>query len=249
MYFLYLDESGDCNSWSQNNNFVIGGVAIHEGQVQVITEKMNAIQHKYFPGIQTHIPFHSTEIRSGHGAFRKTNKDARERILTDLFSMIKSIDFPKLVVFSTILNITQATRANDDLSKVFSDIASRFNIFLARGYRRGPKNKGMIIIDHAHEEKYMDFFQGYRDNGTPYGTIHHVVDIPYFARGKDTRMIQLADLCAYAVFRRYEHEDFTYFDYIKTKFDRRSRKGRIDGLKHMTDNSCACISCKSRSGS
>ena len=46
--------------------------------------------------------------------------------------------------------------------------------------------------------------KGYRNNGTPYGNIRNIVDIPYFASGKDTRMIQLADLCAYAVFKCYE---------------------------------------------
>ena len=247
MYFLYLDESGDCHSWSQNNNFVIGGLAIHEGQVQSLTNQMNTIQLRYFPGIQVQIPFHANEIRAGRGRFGSLDKDARKSLFEDLFNMIRDTVFPKTIAFSTVLDITKASRKpTEDLSMVFSDVASRFNLFLTRGYRRGPKNKGMIIIDHSNEDKYMEFFQSYRDNGTPYGSIYNIVDIPYFANGKDTRMIQLADLCAYAVYRRYEHNDLTYFNYIRTKFDRRSRVGPIDGLKHMTNNECNCIACTSR---
>ncbi|MHB1811587.1 MAG: DUF3800 domain-containing protein [Thermoplasmataceae archaeon] len=246
MYFLYLDESGDCHSWSQNNNFVIGGVAIHEGQVTSLTNQMNAIQQTYFPGIQVQIPFHSNEIRSGRGRFGKLDRETRNNLFSDLFNVLKNTVFPKAILFSSVMDISKATIPTQDLYTVFSDIASRFNLFLTRGYSRGPKNKGMIIIDHANEDKYMEFFQGYRNNGTPYGNIRNIVDIPYFASGKDTRMIQLADLCAYAVFRRYEHNDLTYFDYIKTKFDRRHQIGPVDGLKHMTESNCECIACSSR---
>ncbi len=247
MYFLYLDESGDCHSWSQNNNFVIGGFAIHEGQVPSLTNQMNAIQQKYFPGIRVQIPFHANEIRAGRGKFGNLGRSTRENLFEDLFNMIKNSVFPKAIAFSTILNITKATSSpTEDLSTVFSDVASRFNLFLTRGYRRGPKNKGMIIIDHSNEDKYMEFFQGYRDNGTQYGDIRNIVDIPYFASGKDTRMIQLADLCAYAVFRQYEHGDSAYFNYIEKKFDRRGGRGPIDGLKHMTKEDCKCIACTSR---
>lgn len=246
MYFLYLDESGDCNSWTENRNFVIGGIAVHEGQVQRISKQLNTIQQKYFPTIQVQIPFHATDIRTGHGRFRNLTKSAREELLIDLYEVIKNTDFPKIVVFSTVLDISTAVGPNEDLSNVFSDIASRFNAFLMRGYSRGPKNKGMVIIDHAHEEKYMEFFKGYRDNGTKYGSIYNIVDIPYFAKGRDTRMIQVADLCAYAVFRRYENSDFEYFNFLKNKFDREGKYGKIHGLKHMTREECDCVSCKFR---
>lgn len=246
MYFLYLDESGDCHAWKQNNNFVIGGVAIHEGQVANLTNQMDSIQKKYFPGVQVQIPFHSNEIRAGRGKFGSLDRVTRDSLFEDLFKMIKDNEFPKTVLFATVMDISKASTPTKDLHTVFSDIASRFNLFLTRGYSRGPKNKGMIIIDHANEDKYLEFFQGYRNSGTPYGNIRNIVDIPYFASGKDTRMIQLADLCAYAVFRRYEHKDFKYFDYIKTRFDKRNRSGPLDGLKHMTNTECDCISCGSR---
>ena len=34
-----------------------------------------------------------------------------------------------------------------------------------------------------------------------------------------TRLIQLADLVAYAMFRAFEHDDHTYFDVIRHRFD------------------------------
>jgi hypothetical protein len=73
MYILYLDESGDPNSWQQNKNFVIAGVAVHEGQITLISQRIRAIQEKYFPGISVPIEFHATEIRNGKGIFSDFN--------------------------------------------------------------------------------------------------------------------------------------------------------------------------------
>ncbi len=60
---------------------------------------------------------------------------------------------------------------------------------------------------------------------TKYGLINNIVDIPYFAGRKDTRMLQFVDLLAYGVFQHYEHSRSAYFDLIKTKFDRKFRGG------------------------
>ena len=44
MYLLYLDESGDPYSWQCQKCYVIGGVAIHEGQIHGIGAQMDSIQ-------------------------------------------------------------------------------------------------------------------------------------------------------------------------------------------------------------
>ncbi len=40
MYVLYLDESGDYANWSENNSFVLSGVAIHEGQIGTLSRAL-----------------------------------------------------------------------------------------------------------------------------------------------------------------------------------------------------------------
>ncbi len=46
MHILYLDESGGPYSWNVQKNFVLGGVAIHEGQIYNLTKAMNDLQEK-----------------------------------------------------------------------------------------------------------------------------------------------------------------------------------------------------------
>ncbi len=38
IYLLYVDESGDLNSFGTQKHFVLGAVAIHEGQVYNLTK-------------------------------------------------------------------------------------------------------------------------------------------------------------------------------------------------------------------
>ena len=41
MYILYIDESGDYNNWEENKNFVLAGVAVHEGQIGKISGRLD----------------------------------------------------------------------------------------------------------------------------------------------------------------------------------------------------------------
>ena len=43
MYLLYIDESGDPGAWS-DNNFVLGAVAVHEGQVFHLGKRLDDIR-------------------------------------------------------------------------------------------------------------------------------------------------------------------------------------------------------------
>ncbi|MHB1493622.1 MAG: hypothetical protein ACYCR7_08145 [Thermoplasmataceae archaeon] len=163
-----------------------------------------------------------------------------------LFEVFGKFPFPKLVTFATVMNISYADQKTQVLDTVFGDIMTRFNTFMVRQHNTGHPTKGLAIIDQAHENKYRELFNSYRIGGTKYGLINNIVDIPYFAGRKGTRMLQFVDLLAYGVFQHYEHSRSAYFDLIKTKFDRRFRGGPPVGLKHLTKEQCSCYSCERR---
>ena len=58
--------------------------------------------------------------------------------------------------------------------------------------------------------------------------------------------IQIADLLAWAVWRRYEHGDTRYFDRVVSRFD--AEGGVIHGLVHFKPpaEECLCPACLSR---
>lgn len=243
MYILYLDESGDPNNWQDQKNFVIAGVAVHEGQIENISEKLRAIQEKYFHGISVPIEFHATDIRNGHGAFRDFHPTKREEILEDLCKVITDNRFPSLIVFGAVLSIDAAQNPNQARSDVFEEVCCGSNSFLIQQHRLQHTNKGLLIIDRYREDYYKQLLSTFRQNGTKYGYLGNIVDIPYFARCRETPMLQLADMASYALYRYYEKKDDKYLKMIMPRIFK-TFDGKMFGLKHITNvKPCTCVSC------
>ena len=248
MFLLYLDESGDPNSWQSQTCYVIGGVAVHEGQVHGLSSQLDNLQSKYFPGIQIPIPFHATEIRRGKGHFKGFLPDFRNQILGDVYAVIGNAGFPNLVVFATAIDISAARNPTQARRDVFEDVCEKFNGFLVHQYRRGNPVKGLLLIDENREAEYRELLSDFRRGGTTHGYLGNVIDIPYFARCHQTRMLQLADFVANAIFRYYEHDDRTNLDIILSRFYTgvADRKGLSAGFGHIVDKVCTCMVCSER---
>ena len=249
MYVLYLDESGDPNGWSTRpqNHFVIGGIAVHEGQIHTLTSQLDQIQNDFFPGIRVPIAFHASDIRNGRDRFRQLLEADRVRLLDSVYSVLRNARFPNLIAFATAMHISCVVSADQVLHDTFGDVCMRFNTFLVRQYNAGYKDKGLLVIDQAHEESYRHLVADFQRSGTSHGYLGNVVDIPYFAGRRDTRMLQLADFCASAVYQHYEHNDSVHFHSVFDRFDRKlPRRQPPDGLKHLTRLQCACEACYGR---
>jgi hypothetical protein len=243
MYLLYLDESGDPYSWQSQKCYVIGGVAIHEGQIHGIGAQMDSIQSKYFPGIQIPIAFHATDVRHGKGHFRGLHPNVRKQILQDVYSLIANTTFPNLIVFATAIDITAVRDAAQARRDVFEDVCEKFNGFLVHQYRRGNPAKGLLIIDQNREAEYRELVNDFKRQGTTHGFLGNVVDIPYFARCHQTRMLQLADFVANAVFEYYEHDDDTNLNIILPRFYGKAWGKLSAGFGHIVARKCTCLVC------
>lgn len=243
MYLLYLDESGDTGNWQEQRHFVIAGIAVHESFIEAMGNNLRAIQQKYFSHITIPLVFHATDIHSGHGIFRTLQPNIREQLLESLYQIICDVRFPTIVLFGSVMGVESAKNAYQDRSTNFEEVVSGFNSFLVMSHRLGHTNKGLIIIDKNREEQYKQLLDNFQEVGTKYGYLANIVDIPYFARCKDTPMLQFADLCSYAIFRNYENQDDKYLKIILPRVYR-NLDGKMFGLKHITSlKPCGCISC------
>jgi hypothetical protein len=86
----------------------------------------------------------------------------------------------------------------------------------------------------------------FRIDGHRWGRLYNLADVPFFVNSRATRMIQYADMVAYALRRYYEKGEATYFDIISRRFD--AVGGVVHGLVHYTPPgaSCNCYSCRHR---
>ncbi len=141
-----------------------------------------------------------------------------------------------------------ALRSDQDCAALaFEDICQRFDLFLARKSREGDRERGLIILDRSTEETSIQrLSRNFRRLGTQWGAVRHLADTPLFIDSRASRLVQMADHIAYAVFRRYNEGDAQYFDVIAHRFD--ETDGRIHGLshRHSTPQTCACPACLSR---
>jgi hypothetical protein len=170
----------------------------------------------------------------------------REEIMSDVYDIIASIRFPNLIAFATAMHISAVDNIEQVRRDILGDICQRFNTFLIRQHRAGKPSKGLLIIDRNQAEQYRQLVNDFKIGGTKYGYIDNIVDIPYFARCPDTRMLQFADFISNAVFRYYERNETTQINKIVSKFDKREKDHPPDGLKHIVHVDCDCIACSWR---
>ena len=251
MYVVYLDESGNPGGWNNNqDHFVIGGIAVHEGQITRLGDRLDQIQSEFFPEISLPLKFHATDISSGHGRFRSLAAIDRRRLLDEVYAVMAAERYPHAILFATAIHITAVVSPEQALRDTFADITQRINTFLVRLHKSSNPQKALLIIDRSEgtEGKYRTLISDFRTSGTSYGYLGNIVDIPYFSQSSETRLLQLADFVAYAVFRYYERNDNQFLDQVLTRFDGRSRESERDGLKHIiqTSDACTCVACSWR---
>ena len=61
-----------------------------------------------------------------------------------------------------------------------------------------------------------------------WGVIRNFSEVPLFLDSKASRLIQLADIIAYSIFRHFEKGDSSFFSIIEPRFD--SEGGIVHGL-------------------
>ena len=245
MRILYLDESGGPNSWDDQNNFVLGGVAVHEGQIYSLTRELNMLQEKYFPDISIPIEFHVRPIRQGKGPhFNKFDFETRCKIIDDVYDIVNDCGFPNLIPFATVMDISAVKNSDQVCRDCFEDVCQNFNLYLYDQYKQGFPNKGLLVIDRGRERQYRQHFGELKKSEAVKEYLGNIVDIPYFAACKETRLLQVADFISNAVFRYYEWDVTDNFDKISSLFFQGSYLYPVKRLNHITrDESCQCCAC------
>ena len=85
----------------------------------------------------------------------------------------------------------------------------------------------------------------FHKQGTFWTNIDNIIETPLFVSSELTSMIQLADLCSYALRRYIENGETTLFELIYPKGDRKD--GKCVGIRHFTEPVCTCEICKNHS--
>ncbi len=75
-------------------------------------------------------------------------------------------------------------------------------------------------MDASHyEQPLQGLARDFRINGTRWGHLRNLAEVPLFVDSRASRLVQLADLVAFAMWRQYEHMDGRFFKATVHRFD------------------------------
>lgn len=130
----------------------------------------------------------------------------------------------------------------------FEQVVSRFEQYLQITSTSAPNspNMGMLIHDNNQTvaKKLTDIMIRFHEAGTLWTKVKNIIETPLFVDSKLTAMVQIADLCSYALRRYLENGETTLFNNIYQRADRKD--GRVVGVRHFSEKTCTCLICQSR---
>ena len=248
MYLLYLDDSGSVGN-TKEEYFVLGGFCIPETSIYWLSKRMETLASRIDREDPSRVEFHASEIFSGReypwDQYRV--KEDRVNFIKQPLLVLKDA-YPNIVAFACAVHKASFPQ-HDPVKMAFEDLCSRFDMYLNRIFHDDTDNehKGMIIFDKsAYENILQRMAIDFRKQGTRWGELKDIIEVPLFVDSKASRLIQMADHIAYSVFRRYDANDLTYINIIESKFD--MCDGRIHGLVHKQsfNRNCTCPACLTR---
>jgi len=197
--------------------------------------------------------------RSGNSKLRKQTRknynkteayihltyDKRRELIVEIAQCIAGWGFARLFAecIDKIFFDPQKTHQTVD-EQSFEQIVSRFEQYLQIIERSNPETRfGLIVHDNneTNARRYTELMKSFYKKGTLWTNIRNIIETPLFVDSQLTNMVQIADVCAYAIRRYLENSEEELFDLIFQRADRKD--GIVVGVRHFTDDSCDCKIC------
>jgi hypothetical protein len=228
VHLLYLDDSGSIVDPAQKH-LVLAGFSVFERATHWIELELDTIAKRFAPSDPMTVELHGSPMRSGKGTWRSFRLEQRLGAMRDALNIITP-RYPRNVrVFGAVVRKADLVDA-DPIEHAFEQISVRFDLFLRRLHNQGgDSQRGLIVFDKSSTERRIQrLARDFKYVGKHWGTTKNYAEVPVFLDSRASRLIQLADLIAFALFRRYESGDEELFGLIRNCFD--AEGGLVRGL-------------------
>jgi len=246
MHMLYVDESGGDDHSSADRHFVLGGISAFERTPYHLSADVEEIQKEFFPSVTDPIEFRASAIWNGNGEpWNSMARPERMKIMRAIYRLLARSS-KGVVLFGIAMHKPDFPRVSP-IQRTCEEMAGHFDAYLQALEIEQDKQRGLMIFDQSrHEKTVQALLRQYRTTGASFGVVRHMAEVPLFTDSKITRMLQLADFVAYAIYRRYESSDAQFFDMILPRFSEAG--GVLHGLKHLNTDfqDCYCPGCLTR---
>lgn len=244
MHLLYLDDSGSVNN-PQDRHLILAGFSIFERGGHWLSRSLDRLAATLWPDSPDSLEFRGADMRSGKKHWRGIGREDRDSAFREALQLLANNNHVR--IFGAAVH-KAACAPDDPMEFAFEHNCNRFDRFLGRLHKQGNTQRGLIVLDKSsYETSLQGLANNFRTEGHRWGSLHNIAEVPLFVDSRATRLIQFADLIAYALRRYYEYGEDDYTNIIRNKFD--AVGGLIHGLTHHTppDQACGCYSCRQRS--
>lgn len=217
MYLLYVDDSGATDD-PNLDHFVLSGIAVFERQVYWLSQELNKIASRFDEADPNAIELHGNPMIQGNKGWRAYPREERHKAISDALGALCQTH-PDNRIFAVVVE-KNSVKQGDAVEFAFEQLCNRFDRFLGRLHRHGNTQRGLMIMDEsAYEQRFQGLARDFASLGHRWGTLRNLAEVPLFVDSRASRLIQLADLVAYSIFRHFEKNDTRFFDLITSRFD------------------------------
>jgi hypothetical protein len=265
MYFFYFDESGsrdprasialpDGSHRPKDHIYVLTALSLYEHKWrpfdrEIANLKLELVDH-IFRTRRLKFDLADCEVKSNWIRNPKERKDKspfldslsdadRERLMACYFRQVVQ---QRMTVFAVVIDKRKLHGHVDSQllhKKAYELLLERIEHFMAEFH---SKHQAVIVMDDTDKSlnraismKHA-FFQR---EGNQNIHFNHIVEYPFFTDSKLSNGVQLADLCAYNIYRAFKTQDFkyAYFRELLPHFYKREKGEQLDGLKVFPNES------------
>jgi len=229
MHLLYLDHSGSSED-PTHSHVVLAGISLFERQGYWISRELDKIAARFNPSDPNSVELHGSPMHGGRGPWRRFPLADRLRAISDALAVVAH-SHPSNTLFGVAVKKAAVT-PDDPVFLAFEHMCNRYDRYLLRLHRAGDTQRGIIVLDKAaYESEIQNLAADFRSIGHRWGVIRNLAEVPMFLDSKASRLVQLADLIAFSLFRFYERGDSRFIDVVQARFD--NHGGVTHGLVYI----------------
>ena len=173
--------------------------------------------------------------------------DERRALIVEIAKKVSRWGYARLFAECIDKTYFDPLRWNSTVGKqAFEQVVSRFEQYLqVTDTTQGQRNYGLIVHDNNQTIafKHTSLMREFHKKGTLWTNIERIIETPLFVESSLTRLVQIADLCGYAIRRYLENDEEDLFKHIFERADRTANQ-TVVGVRHFSAPTCDCIICK-----
>lgn len=235
MYLLYVDESGTAHD-RNGQFFVLAGFSIFERQAHWLDSQIAHIASRFESYFGEHgCELHASPMFSGSDGWRQAaTVPQRVQAVVDVLSLLNNKQ-TSVRIIASVIETTQITDKHNIIPMAFQDIAFTFDHSLRNIYSKYKNpQRGIMIFDKSSSERMIqELSHAAKHIGRGNDKLRNFAEVPVFVDSKASRLIQLADMIAYWIYRYYTAKDNRGFKLIEPYFLRDGAR-KIGLIEHIS---------------